>query len=142
MAGGPACHVLVLDDQDRFLAFAAQELARVGVPLHVTLARTSGEAKQNLDPGTPADVALVDVELGPERGLDVARALVESGAVRRAVLMSQHDLQVYRRLADEDDLGFLPKKEFVAGRLSAVLGLTGHPSGDAPRDPCEDEVAP
>lgn len=140
--GGPACHVLVLDDQDRFLAFAAQELARVGVPLHVTLARTSDEAQQNLDPRRPADVALVDVELGGEIGLDVARSLMESGAVRRAILMSQHDIPAYRHLATADDLGFLPKKEFAAARLSVILGLRDRRSDDGLRDPRGSEEEP
>lgn len=132
---GPACHVLVLDDQDRFLAFAAQELARIGVPLHVTLARSSQEAEDHLDSAKPADVALIDIDLGEEQGPAVARSLAATGRVRQVVLMSQHDLPVYRTLAAAGHVRFLPKKDFVASYLAELLGPIWGPTGDGPRAP-------
>lgn len=64
--------VLVVDDDEDFLALAAEVLGNDG--LEVSLARTAGEALTRAV-GSPPDVILLDIMLPGRDGLDVLEAL-------------------------------------------------------------------
>ena len=113
--------VLIVDDSPRFLhaARALLEHERLEV---VGDASTSAEALRKvleLDP----DVALVDVALGRESGLELARRLAVAG--RRAVpviLISTRDEDDLADLiADCPSLGFVPKSELSADAIHRLL---------------------
>jgi DNA-binding NarL/FixJ family response regulator len=56
------------------------------------------------------DVALVDVDLGEENGLDVARALATAGEPVPVILISAYgELEIQDVLENSPALGFLPK---------------------------------
>ena len=63
------------------------------------------------------DVMLVDIDLGPESGFDLARRLVHSPGrrVARTILISTHDEADYAKLiAASPAIGFLPKSDLSA----------------------------
>jgi len=66
---------LIVDDNESFLEVAASSLTGEDLEI-VGTARTGAEAVQQVVEQQP-DVVLVDVNLGEESGLDLARTLVE-----------------------------------------------------------------
>jgi CheY-like chemotaxis protein len=64
---------LIIDDSPRFLDAARGLLERQGVTV-VGVASTSAEALQRVEELRP-DVTLLDIDLGGESGLDLARRL-------------------------------------------------------------------
>jgi DNA-binding NarL/FixJ family response regulator len=104
---------LIVDDSASFLEAATRLLEREGLSI-VGLARTSEEALRRADELQP-DVILVDVGLGAESGLDLARRLGTDGVRATVILVSTH------AEADYADLIWLtPAAGFVSkAQLSA-----------------------
>jgi DNA-binding NarL/FixJ family response regulator len=99
---------LIVDDNPRFLTSARNLLERQGVRV-VGVASNQSEAMAIAASDRP-DVALVDVDLGDENGLDVARALATSGAPVPVILISAYgELEIQDVLENSPALGFLPK---------------------------------
>jgi DNA-binding NarL/FixJ family response regulator len=105
---------LIIDDNQPFLDAARLLLEREGIAV-VGIARTSSEALR-LDDELRPDVALVDIRLGDESGIDLARRL--SGTVILISTLAQSEYA--EEIAASPAAGFIPKVELSA---SAVLRL-------------------
>lgn len=114
---------LIVDDSPRFLDAARGLLERQGMTV-VGVAATSAEAVRRAEELSP-DVALVDIDLGGESGLELARRLHRrTGQTRPAViLISTHAEQDYAEvIAAGPAIGFLSKTGISAGAIQALLG--------------------
>jgi DNA-binding NarL/FixJ family response regulator len=116
---------LIVDDNAGFLKAAAAELTREGIRV-VGVASNGAEALMHACELRP-DVILVDIALGAESGLALARRLVEAdpdGA--RVILISTHEEADFADLIEASPAaGFVPKSGLSA---SAVRRLAGRPS--------------
>jgi len=111
---------LIIDDSASFLDAASSMLERQGLEV-VGVALSGAEALRQVDALRP-DVALVDVSLGPESGLDLARRLAASGFEGTVILIST------RAEADFGDLiaktpaaGFVPKSELSGAAVERLV---------------------
>ena len=144
-AGPPTCdpepmlRCLIVDDSPRFLDAARGLLERQGITV-VGVATNGAEALERAEELQP-DVTLLDIDLGGESGLELARRLHrESGpAPLRLILISTHAEQDYADLiAASPAVGFLPKTALSAGAIRELLdrhGDPGHGRGDAVSGP-------
>ena len=125
-----ALRSLIVDDNTHFLAAARHLLEREGVEV-VGVASSSAEAIQLAGELRP-DVALVDIDLGQESGLEVARLLAGgAGEGSRVVLISAYSENDFADLiAASPAVGFLSKAELSAANLREVL----RPSEDRGED--------
>jgi DNA-binding NarL/FixJ family response regulator len=100
---------LIVDDSATFRDAASNMLERAGISV-VGMACNTAEAL-NCNHELHPDVILVDIDLGPESGFDVADALHQAGPPEPSViLISTHSEQDFADLiADSPALGFLPK---------------------------------
>jgi DNA-binding NarL/FixJ family response regulator len=117
-----ALRSLIVDDNTHFLAAARDLLEREGVEV-VGTASTVAEAVRLADELRP-DVALVDIDLGQESGLDAARLLAgDAGNLgSRVVLISAYSENDFADLiAASPAVGFLPKGELSAAKIRDVL---------------------
>ena len=107
---------LIVDDNQSFLNAARVLLEREGIAV-VGVATTSADALR-LDEELRPDVVLVDIRLGDESGLDLARRL--SGTV---ILISTRARDEYAdKIATSPAAGFIPKDQLSA---SAIFRLAG-----------------
>jgi CheY-like chemotaxis protein len=122
---------LIIDDSPRFLDAARGLLERQGVTV-VGVASTSAEALQRVEELRP-DVTLLDIDLGGESGLELARRLhgrpeLAPGPV---ILISTHAEQDYAELiAASPAIGFLSKTALSANAIRGLLA--GHGDGGTP----------
>ncbi len=116
-----ALRCLIVDDSEAFLASASRLLSAQGVEV-VGRASSVAEAvrlAQELEP----DVALVDVQLGDEDGLEVARRLAATTPSTCVVLISSHSKEELAELiAETPATGFLPKSALGADAIAKLLG--------------------
>jgi CheY-like chemotaxis protein len=118
-----ALRALIVDDNSNFLGAARDLLEREGVDV-VGVATTGAEAI-SLAAELQPDATLVDIDLGDESGFDVARALADGGTENRSpvVLVSTHAEKDFADLiASSPAVGFVPKADLSARRLTEVLG--------------------
>jgi DNA-binding NarL/FixJ family response regulator len=123
----PVLRCLIVDDSPRFLDAARGLLERQGVTV-VGVASNSTDAFQRVEQLRP-DVTLVDIDLGGESGLELARRLhVQDGQAQAAViLISTHAEQDYAELiAASPAVGFLAKTALSADAIRGVLAGHGH----------------
>ena len=107
---------LVVDDNEQFLDAARVLLEREGVAV-VGVTTTSAEALR-LGEELQPDVVLVDICLGDESGLTLARRL--GGTV---ILISTHDHNDYAdAIATSPAAGFIPKARLSASAIKALMG--------------------
>jgi DNA-binding NarL/FixJ family response regulator len=107
--------LLIVDDNQAFLQAARVLLEREGLTV-AGVATTGTEAIRQAESLRP-DVVLVDIWLGEESGLDLARHLVEDGlgAEATVVLISTRaEEDVAELVAESPAAGFLPKAELSA----------------------------
>ena len=111
---------LIVDDSDEFVASAARLLGSQG--LDVVGSASSGQAALELAGSLEPDVALVDIELGEEDGIELSHVFATQAPATRVVLISSYDQ------ADLGDLiarcpaaGFLPKTDLGAAEIRALL---------------------
>ena len=113
---------LIVDDSPRFLDAARGLLEYQGVTV-VGVASNSAEALRRAEELRP-DVTLVDVDLGGESGLELARRLDGAAGVARAavILISTHVEQDYAELiATSPAIGFLSKAGISADAIEELL---------------------
>ena len=68
------------------------------------------------------DVALVDVQLGDEDGLEVTRRLAAHARGTRIILISTHsENELAELIADSPAVGFLPKTALGADAIAEML---------------------
>jgi two-component system, NarL family, nitrate/nitrite response regulator NarL len=111
---------LIVDDSEQFLA-SAERLLGVGGLTIVGTARSGSEAIRVAIEGRP-DVALVDIDLGGESGLDVARDLAALAPTLVVILISTHiEAEVSEMVAASPAVGFIPKSRLDAPAVRAFL---------------------
>jgi DNA-binding NarL/FixJ family response regulator len=117
---------LIVDDSPRFLDAARGLLEGQGVMV-VGQASSSAEALRRAEELCP-DVTLLDIDLGGESGLELARRLQDQdGPAAPVILISTHAEQDYAELiAASPAIGFLPKTALSA---DAIRGLLSGPRG-------------
>jgi two-component system nitrate/nitrite response regulator NarL len=117
---------LIVDDSAAFLVTARALLEREGVTV-VGVASSTAEALRQARALEP-DVVLVDIGLGDESGLDLARLLARDGrggSAARVILISTRDEADYAELiAESTAAGFLAKSELSAQGIGRILGRT------------------
>ena len=112
---------LIVDDSEAFLASASRLLTAQGVEV-VGRASSGPEALQLAQELQP-DVALVDVQLGREDGLEVTRRLAATAPVVPVILISSHSGDELAELVrDSSAAGFLPKASLGADAIVELLG--------------------
>jgi CheY-like chemotaxis protein len=119
-----AIRCLIVDDNQRFAQTASEILQEDGIDV-LAVASGSHDAVRLARELRP-DLALVDIDLGGESGLDVACRLRadEPGALADAViLISTHAQEEFAELiAASPAVGFLAKAELSADAIEALLG--------------------
>jgi DNA-binding NarL/FixJ family response regulator len=113
---------VIVDDNPAVLRAARALLEGQGIAV-VGIATTSEEAVSLMEELEP-DVMLIDIDLGPESGFELARRLAQSRdwARSRVILTSTHDEADYAHLvAASPAVGFLPKSDLSATAIRRLL---------------------
>ena len=111
---------LIVDDNAGDLSEARALLQRQGMRV-VGIASTGGDALA-IAASEGLDVALVDVDLGTESGLDVARALAKSDEAVPVILISAYSEKDLRELLDDSPaVGFLEKSILSRAAIDGLL---------------------
>jgi DNA-binding NarL/FixJ family response regulator len=120
---------LIVDDNAGFLKAAAALLEREGIRV-VGVASNGAEALTRARELRP-DVILVDIALGAESGLELARRLVDAdpdGA--RVILISTHAEADFADLIDATPVaGFVPKSKLSASAVRLLALQPNEPRG-------------
>ena len=112
---------LIVDDNAGYLSEARNLLQRQGMSI-VGVASNRGDALAIAASDRP-DVALVDVDLGAESGLEVARALAMRDAPVTVILISAYAEKDLRELLEDSPaVGFLPKSVLSRAAIEGLLG--------------------
>jgi DNA-binding NarL/FixJ family response regulator len=112
---------LLVDDNALYLGEARDLLQHQGMSV-AGLASNAGDALAIAAAHRP-DVALVDVDLGAESGLDVARALAMCDEPVAVILISAYAEKDLRELLDDSPaVGFLPKSVLSRAAIDRLLG--------------------
>ena len=121
-----ALHCLIVDDHQPFLEAAATLLEREGLQV-VGVASTGAETIKQVEALQP-DVILVDVFLGEESGLQLARRLVGDGRPDTAtvILISSHSAaDLADLIATSPADGFITKAELSAAAIRQLVEPNG-----------------
>jgi DNA-binding NarL/FixJ family response regulator len=112
---------LIVDDSREFLEAAQTLLEREGLTI-AGVASTSAEALRKADTLRP-DVVLVDVSLGDESGIELARRLVAGPAhdARVILISTRSEAELADLIAMSRAAGFLPKSELSADAIRGFL---------------------
>jgi DNA-binding NarL/FixJ family response regulator len=103
-----------------YVGEARDLLERQGMSV-IGIASNLGEALAIAAEDRP-DVALVDVDLGVESGIDVARALATCDAPMPVILISAYAEKDLRELLDDSPaVGFLPKSVLSRKAIEGLL---------------------
>lgn len=112
---------LIVDDSEDFLASAAQ-LFSVEPGVRVAGLASSGDEAMKLADELRPDVVLVDVELGEEDGIELARRLTSGGASAQVILISLRDHeQLIELIAGSGAAGFLRKDTLDAQAVTDLI---------------------
>jgi len=110
---------LLVDDNGGFLEAARRLLERDGIDV-VGVATTGTDAMVQVSELHP-DVVLVDVHLGAESGLDVARRLLETSESMSVILISTYDESDLAQLVVSSRAGWLWKGELSGSAIRSVV---------------------
>jgi DNA-binding NarL/FixJ family response regulator len=110
---------LLVDDNRGFLGAARRLLERDGIDV-VGVATTGTDAMVQVSELHP-NVVLVDVHLGAESGLDVARQLLETSESISVILISTYDESDLAELLVSSRAGWLWKGELSASAIRSVV---------------------
>src|SRR3954471_7307285 len=113
---------LIIDDNSSFRQEMGGLLMDHGLEV-VGGAASAAEALQQIAELRP-DVALIDIDLGPDSGLTLATRLSETpgSAVPAVILISTHDGAAFADLIERSSaLGFLPKTELSGAAVRRML---------------------
>jgi DNA-binding NarL/FixJ family response regulator len=118
--------LLIVDDNAPFIQAARQLLQRQGA--EVVGVASDGTDAVRLARELEPDCVLVDIELGPENGLELATRLTTEHR-QRVVLISVHsEAELIDLITTTPALGFIPKADLSLRRITEVLDDAG-PSG-------------
>jgi two-component system nitrate/nitrite response regulator NarL len=119
-AGSVALRCLIVDDNEEFLVSASRLLESQG--LEIVGHAASGAEAIRLARTLYPDVTLVDVQLGDEDGLELARRLSAGLLSTRVVLISTHSRDdLADMIADTPAVGFLPKTALSAFAIAELI---------------------
>ncbi len=132
-AGGLDCHAwwvetlrcLLVDDNPEFLETARRLLEQQGISV-VGMAANSAEAVERAAELHP-DVVLIDVHLGEENGLNLARKIagLEREDLPRVILISSYpEGDLGEALPTARSIEFVSKTDLSADTIRNVLGLS------------------
>jgi DNA-binding NarL/FixJ family response regulator len=113
---------LIVDDTLSFCETARDLLGSQGVTV-VGCATSGADAVRSIQELRP-EVVLVDIDLGPESGFDLARRLADDidGSSPQVILVSTHDEREFFKLIESSPaVGFLAKTELSAERIYELL---------------------
>jgi DNA-binding NarL/FixJ family response regulator len=113
---------VIVDDSPGVLRAATELLEIQGLAV-VGVAATSEEALSLVEELEP-DVVLVDIDLGPYSGFELARRLSQclDTTSSRVILTSTHEQVDYANLiAASPAIGFLPKSDLSANAIRELL---------------------
>jgi DNA-binding NarL/FixJ family response regulator len=111
---------LIVDDNALFLEGAADLLRFEGLDV-IGVASNSAQAIQLVSELRP-DVTLVDIDLGDEDGLEVARQLSDTSPHSTVILISTHsEDDLVHLIAASPALGFIPKTRLSAQAIRDLL---------------------
>jgi CheY-like chemotaxis protein len=116
---------LLVDDNDAFLKAASVLLEHEGVTV-AGVASNGTEALRQARALRP-DVILLDIGLGDESGLDVARRLTQNGHAGGATVImisSRAETDYGELIAESPAAGFVGKSELSAPEIGRLLGCT------------------
>jgi DNA-binding NarL/FixJ family response regulator len=116
---------LIVDDSPEFLEAARQLLDDDGVAV-VGTAATAGQAISETLSLRP-DVALVDVDLGTESGVDVARRLagLPDGGPPVVLISAESGNELTELVAVSGAVGFVSKTDLSGDAIRTLLAVTG-----------------
>jgi two-component system nitrate/nitrite response regulator NarL len=115
-----ALRCLLVDDNQHFLASATRLLESQGVD--VVGCASSGDDALRLAHELAPEVVLVDVQLGEEDGVGIARKLTADSKSAHVILISTHSGEELEDLiSDGPAVGFLPKSALSADAIRALL---------------------
>jgi DNA-binding NarL/FixJ family response regulator len=113
---------LIVDDSPTVLRAASELLDRQGLAV-VGVAATGDEAMRlarELEP----DVTLVDIDLGPESGFDLARRLadtLDTAGTRSILISTHHEADLADLIAASPAIGFVDKSALSAKAIHRLL---------------------
>jgi DNA-binding NarL/FixJ family response regulator len=114
---------LIIDDSPEFLAAASRLLEQEGVA--VVGVGSSGDEAVRLAGELRPDVTLIDIDLGGEDGIDVARRLaaVDGRPAGKLILISTHGEDEFADLIrGSTAIGFIAKSTLSADAIRALAG--------------------
>jgi CheY-like chemotaxis protein len=109
-----------VDDNPEFLEAGRAALEREGISVPA-VATTSAEALRQVEAEHP-DVVLVDIFLGDESGLDLARQLRDDGLT--VIMISTHTGDDVARLVADVPANFLSKAELTGEAIRRILAAS------------------
>jgi DNA-binding NarL/FixJ family response regulator len=112
---------VIVDDNPVFLEAAGALLERQGIAV-AAVASTATEALRETDAARP-DVVLVDISLGDESGVELARRLVERlcGKVPVILISTRAAEEVVELLSACRAAAFLPKPQLSAEAIRRIV---------------------
>jgi CheY-like chemotaxis protein len=113
---------LIVDDNESFLGVARELLEQEGLNV-AGVASTTSDAVRQVELLRP-NVVLVDIFLGDESGIDLARRLTEDGLSEEAmvILISTHaETDVADLIASSPAAGFVPKADLSASAIRRIV---------------------
>ena len=121
-----ALRCLIVDDQPSFCDAARELLEGQGLTV-VGCATSRAEALRSVRELRP-EVALVDIDLGPDSGFELASRLAEDAEdnAPQVILVSTHDEREFVKLIESSPaVGFIAKTELSAERIYQLLDRAG-----------------
>jgi DNA-binding NarL/FixJ family response regulator len=121
---------LIVDDNTGFVAAAGKLLEHDGIT--VVGSASSGAEAIGLITELHPDVALVDIDLGPESGIELVERLHQTSASTPVILISAHSAEDFLDpISSSGAIGFVAKSELTAAAIrEALVGLAGLQEGD------------
>jgi two-component system, NarL family, nitrate/nitrite response regulator NarL len=113
-----ALRCLIVDDNEQFLVSASRLLESQGLEIAGT-ASTSAEAAELVTRLRP-DILLVDVQLGDEDGLQLARRLAATSAGRVIMISTHGEAELADLWESTGAVGFLHKTALSARAVRAL----------------------
>jgi DNA-binding NarL/FixJ family response regulator len=124
-AGVIPARYLIVDDNTSFREEMHGLLVEQGLDV-VGAAGSAADAHRQIAELQP-DIALIDIDLGGESGLELARQLCKeprNAAAPRVILISTHDEAEYADLIQASSaIGFLAKRDLSAASIRRMLAL-------------------
>jgi DNA-binding NarL/FixJ family response regulator len=111
--------ILIVDDSRHFLDAARRAMEQDGITV-VGVASTSDEALRLAGELRP-DGILVDIDLGDESGLDLARAFASSEAAPVVLISAYPESEVADLIAACPVIGFVSKSDLSASAVASLF---------------------